>query len=34
MRHGTEFTNKSLRDSFPMDSRDAKKLFSDLVGRV
>lgn len=31
MRHGTEFTNKSLRDSFPMDSRDAKKLLTDLV---
>ena len=31
MRHGEVFTNKSLRESFPMDSRDATRLLADLV---
>lgn len=31
MRHGDEFTNSSLREAFPMDSRDATKVLSGLV---
>ncbi|MGD9988867.1 ATP-binding protein [Pseudonocardia sp.] len=31
MRHGEVFTNKSLRENFPMDSRDATRLLSELV---
>lgn len=31
MRHGEVFSNKSLRESFPMDSRDATRLLADLV---
>ncbi|MFP5019447.1 ATP-binding protein [Pseudonocardia phyllosphaerae] len=31
MRHSEVFTNKSLRDAFPMDSRDAGRLLSELV---
>lgn len=31
MRHSTAFTNKSLREDFPMDSRDAARLLAELV---
>lgn len=31
MKRGAVFTNKSLREAFPMDSRDATRLLSDLV---
>ena len=31
MRHGEVFTNKSLRENFPMDSRFATRLLADLV---
>ncbi len=31
MRHGEVFNNKSLRDDFPMDSRDATRLLAELV---
>lgn len=31
MRHSEVFTNKSLRDNFPMDSRDAARLLGELV---
>lgn len=33
MRHGTEWTNRSLRDQFPMDSTEARSLLTDLVER-
>lgn len=31
MKHGERFNNKSLRDHFPMDSRDATRLLAELV---
>ena len=31
MRYGEVFNNKSLRDDFPMDSRDATRLLAELV---
>lgn len=31
MRHGETWTNKTLRDAFPMDSRDATRTFAGLV---
>ena len=33
LRRGRELTNRGLRDEFPMDSRDARRLLSDLVDR-
>ena len=31
MRHGTTWTNKSFRDMFPMDSREARRALAALV---
>lgn len=31
MRHGVEWTNKTLREAFPMDSRDARETLAALV---
>ncbi|WP_329421802.1 ATP-binding protein [Streptomyces sp. NBC_01268] len=31
MRHGTRWTNKSLRDAFPMDSLEARNVLAGLV---
>ena len=33
MRHGESWTNRSLRDRFPMDSTEARALLTDLVER-
>ncbi len=33
MRHGASWTNRSLRDRFPMDSTHARSLLTDLVER-
>lgn len=33
MRGGAEWSNKSLRDVFPMDSTEARSIFVDLVAR-
>lgn len=33
MRHGTEWTNRSLRDAFPMDSRESHRVLQDLVAK-
>lgn len=33
MRHGASWTNRSLRDSFPMDSTKARSLLADLSER-
>jgi ATP-dependent DNA helicase RecG len=33
LRRGRTFTNRGLRDEFPMDSRDARRVLSDLVDR-
>ncbi|WP_108492028.1 ATP-binding protein [Promicromonospora sp. AC04] len=33
MRHGVSWTNRSLRDRFPMDSTQARSLLTDLVER-
>lgn len=33
MRHGAEWTNKSFREAFPMDSRESRKLLQDLVSQ-
>lgn len=31
MRHGAEWTNRSLRDAFPMDSRESHRVLQELV---